>query len=214
MNLVKKILNRLLERTHAKKFYGQLAEDIIILNILSWLKIEKPYYLDIGASHPIKINNTYILYENNFSGILVDANPKLIELSQKVRPRDKSINVGIGKNEGVLDFYIMENETLSTFDKQIANNYNIPIKNIISVIVISINKLLEEYCNKTPNFINIDIEGLQLEIIESFDFSRFRPEVFCIETQDEEHKKIKEIFDIMHSNNYITIADTYINTIL
>ena len=108
----------------------------------------------------------------------------------------------------------MKNKTLNTFDKEIAESYkNTKVEKIVQVNVITINQLINDYCIKTPNFINIDIEGLQLEVIQSFDFKIYRPEVFCIETQDEDHNKIDEIFNIMKNNNYFVCADTYLNTI-
>ena len=68
-----------------------------------------------------------------------------------------------------------------------------------------------------PNFISIDVEGLDLEIVKSLDFERFRPEVFCIETIsfsiDNTEKKLGEIPAFLHSKGYITYADTHINTI-
>jgi hypothetical protein len=56
-----------------------------------------------------------------------------------------------------------------------------------------------------------------MQVLGSFDFSSFRPEVFCVETltytEDKTEQKIQGIFDLMIANGYMTYADTYINTI-
>ena len=81
----------------------------------------------------------------------------------------------------------------------------------------NINSIIESYFKSTPDFISIDVEGLDIDILESLDFKKFRPKVFCIETltfsPTGNGQKITAIFDIMKKNGYKIYADTYINTI-
>ena len=70
---------------------------------------------------------------------------------------------------------------------------------------------------KYPDFVSLDVEGLDTEILKSLDFSRFRPEVFCVETldysEDKTARKNQDIFRIMENNGYVVYADTNLNTI-
>ena len=71
---------------------------------------------------------------------------------------------------------------------------------------------------RTPNLVSLDVEGLELDILQSIDFSRHRPDVFCIETLsyapgDGSGVKNSEIHALMLENGYMLYADTYINSI-
>lgn len=80
-----------------------------------------------------------------------------------------------------------------------------------------INEILEKYFERCPNLVSLDVEGMDYEILDSFDFRKYRPDVFCLETlsynEDKSERKLTEIIDLMHENDYLTYADTYVNTI-
>lgn len=205
-----------------KRSYSQSGEDIIVAGILKSFGVKKPSYLDIGAYHPTDLSNTYLFYENGGSGVCVEPNPSLFQSIKKERPRDICLNIGIGTGEiAEQEFYLMNPATLSTFSKQEAEKMlaeksafliekkMIPLENI--------NSIIERHFKIAPDFISLDVEGLDVEILETFDFKRFRPKVFCVETvsftPDNKGIKDKEIFDIMARNDYEVYADTYVNTI-
>jgi hypothetical protein len=81
----------------------------------------------------------------------------------------------------------------------------------------TINDILKHAFSNCPHFVSLDVEGLDYEILNSLDFERFRPQVFCLETlsftEEKTESKLTEIIDLMHSKGYMTYADTYINTI-
>jgi hypothetical protein len=83
--------------------------------------------------------------------------------------------------------------------------------------LISVNEILGDYFTTTPNFVSLDVEGLDFQIAESIDFNRFRPEVFCIETlsytEDRTEVKLNNVIELMGRRQYVVYADTYINTI-
>jgi hypothetical protein len=63
----------------------------------------------------------------------------------------------------------------------------------------------------------LDIEGLDYDILNDWDFEKYRPEIFCIETitytENNTENKIDKIIDLMKLKGYRVYADTYINTI-
>lgn len=211
---------------YPKKFetrsYSQSGEDILIKAAFDSLGISNPIYLDIGANHPYYLSNTYLFYSKGSSGVLIEPNITLCENLKRKRKRDLCVNCGVGiNNKSEADFYIMDADVLSTFSKDeaefIESQGTYKIDRVVSVPLVNINTIIENYFTMAPDFISIDIEGMDYSILKSFDFSRHRPAVFCAETlKYDEHgraPKIKEIIDLMLDNNYDIYADTHINTI-
>jgi FkbM family methyltransferase len=207
---------------HLKASYSQSGEDRIVDFIMSAIGIERPTYFDIGAHHPYYLSNTALFYAAGSRGVCIEPDPVLFKKIRKIRKQDICLNVGVGLGQDAeADFYIMSTPSLSTFSKKHALEYesygNVKISKIIKIPLISINEIIEKHFKSIPNFVSLDIEGLDYDILKSFDFSKYRPEVFCLETltytENNAEKKIVEFTEFMKSNNYIAYADTYINTI-
>jgi FkbM family methyltransferase len=204
-----------------RKSYSQSGEDVIVDRILSLIGVKKPKYLDIGASDPVDLNNTYFFYKKGCNSVNVEADPYLIKKLIAKRPRDINLNVGVAAERGSFDFYVMASKTLNTFSRETAERYasygNNKIEMQLKIDVFNINEIVSKYFDSKPDFVSLDVEGLELEILKNFDFKRFRPEVFCIETltytENNSEIKITEIIDYMKSVDYIAHSDTYINTI-
>lgn len=208
----------------AKVSYSQAGEDLIVQYFFESLKIIKPTYLEIGTNQPLLCNNTYNLYSKGCYGVCVEPDSGMIELIRAKRPRDIVLNIGIGlTNTPEATFYLFPKHVngWSTFSKDEAiirqkeTNINFTT---VPVALKSINSIIEEYFDPHPNFISIDVEGLDLEILKSLNFEKFKPEMICVETitfgyLDNTEMKINEISDYMHSQGYFTYADTHINTI-
>jgi FkbM family methyltransferase len=211
VNLIKRIVKKFgkekFKRSYSLKSYG--IKDIV--------------YLDIGAYHPIELSNTYFFYENGHHGLCIEPNKKLFIDFKAKRPQDIVLNIGIGIDNIInTPFYIMNPATLSTFSKKemekiIKLDKNTKLESIQNIELKNVNDIIREYLKRTPDFISLDVEGLDSLILKSFDFKRFRPRIFCVETISyslrNSGKKDQEIFNIMNYNGYIVYADTYINTI-
>lgn len=202
--------------------YAQSGEDLIVGFVFEWLGIKKPTYIDLGAHHPTYISNTYYFYRKGSSGVCVEPNPKLFSVIKNKRSRDTCLNIGVGTTHvKSSDFYIMSADTLSTFSRTDAEllekRDGQKIVNVLKVPLVPVNEIIDRHMGKSPNFVSLDIEGLDLDILKTFDFKRFRPEVFCVETltytSNNSEQKIPEIIDFMKGQNYFVYADTYINTI-
>ena len=206
-----------------KKSYAQCGEDMILDCIFRGFNIKNGSYLDIGAHHPYYFSNTQFLYTKGFSGVNCEPNPYLHKTFVSKRKRDKNLNVGVSiYDEDIeLDFYIMNPPTLSTFVKEEAERYAAleghQIVKVEKIKTMNVNKIIELYFDSCPNFISIDVEGLDCDILRTFDFKKNMPEVFCIEVAeyhiDGTYKRIEEIDQIMQDNGYFIYADMYQNTI-
>jgi len=200
--------------------YAQSGEDIIAAILLQdLLKIPLPTYLDIGAHHPTYLSNTYLFYRIGCRGVCVEPDTTLSEVIKKKRKRDVCLNVGVGTSQQTsADFYVLSTKTLNTFSREEAElqvqTQNHAIERVLRIPLISIERIIQEHFDRWPNFISLDTEGMDLAILKSFDFEKFRPEVFCVETLTHPHeRKVTEIEDLMCSAGYLMYADTYINTI-
>jgi FkbM family methyltransferase len=202
--------------------YAQAGEDRVMSFLFDSLGIVKPGYLDIGTNHPDAGNNTYIFYLMGSRGVCVEPDPKLCQEIREIRPGDRVINAVVGTNatSGV-DLYVFEEGSLNTLSRQEAEYResfgNLKVVKTMRVPSKTINEVISENFSSCPEIIAIDIEGVDLDVLSTFDFDKYRPIVFCVETirYSENHvkEKITEIFEFMEQHDYFVYADTYINTL-
>jgi hypothetical protein len=130
------------------------------------------------------------------------------------------LNVGIGvTDQSEADFYVLgDGSQLNTFSKEQADRYlerdENAIRKILKIPLVNINRVLAENFDGAPNLFSIDVEGLDLAILESLDFERFRPQVFCVETLvPETSRVVAEIFELMRARNYAVRGGNFVNTV-
>ena len=202
--------------------YSQAGEDAVLNFLFADKNMTAVSYLDIGTNTPDYCNNTYLLYQNGNRGVCVEADKTLIPLIESIRPGDKVINAGVADCEAIeADFFIFDIKGLNTFDKTEAEKRQasgaFKIIEVVKVPVVSINNIIESNFNTYPDFLSIDIEGLDLKVLKSLNFEKYPIPVVCVETCSfsENHIRPKEhaILSFMFSVGYEVYADTYINTI-
>lgn len=227
MNLIEKVYCKFFDRAYMgqKVSYSQCGEDLIVDFLLTWvLKIESPTYLDIGAHHPWSLNNTMLFYKRGLTGINIEPDPVLFQDFIKYRKKDININKGIGftKNSEVADFYIMSYKALNTFSKEEAEKIHragtVKIDTIKQVELININEVLLKYhSNKALDFLSIDVEGLDFDILKSIEFEKYKINSICVETVEylngNDLKKKVDIQEFLFSKGYSDYATTPINAI-
>ncbi len=207
------------KRKYKNTSYSQCGEDRILKFLFdNILKISKPSFLDIGAHHPYYLNNTNIFYESGSSGINIDPNEISIQLFKKHRPRDISLQLGISDKATELDFYTFRYSTHNTFDPVEAEKHKDALLSITKIKVQTIEYIIQEYANGVfPDFLSLDVEGLDLRILKTIDFSTNGPKVICVESNFEKSKTIwdknYELIHYLKKENYVVYSDTFINTI-
>lgn len=218
----KQVLRAEKQKKNLKKSYSQTGEDIIVKFIFDAVGLSKPSYLDIGAHHPTYINNTALLYKTGCRGINVEPDPVLFTAFIKKRPGDINLNIGVSTDKGKLPFFVMEPPTLNTFSESEANKYvsenGFNIREKLQLDVDTIQSIVKKYHHgKFPDFLSIDVEGLDYELIKSINYKKDSPKVICVETITYSDKgkgvKQKNIINYLESQGYMVFADTYINTI-
>jgi len=207
----------------AKISYSQCGEDLIISNIIKSLSIQTPTYIDVGAHHPFYLSNTAYFYNGGCKGINIEPDPLLFTHILKKRPKDTNLNIGIGAFNGELDFYLMSTPTLNTFSYENAMTlqveHGVRIKEIKKIPVETLANVINKYNeNRFPDFLSLDTEGYDLDILKTIDYLTNAPVVICVETISYSTTgrgvKDDEIIQFLKERNYLVYADTNINTIL
>ena len=208
-------------RGQGKASFSQVGEDRILDFLFLSLGIKHPVYLDIGTNHPVTGSNSYFFYQRGSRGVCVEPDPVLFELIKKKRPKDICINAGIGMNEtSEADFYIFPISGWNTFSKEEAEYRKAngqPYNKVIRMPLKNINTIIKENFKTSPDFISIDVEGLDFDIVRSLDFETLAPKVLVIETirfgDSDKQEKQNTIIDFILSKGYKVYADTFVNTI-
>ncbi|MCX7759369.1 MAG: FkbM family methyltransferase [bacterium] len=164
--------------------FSQEGEDLILHRIFE--RKSEGFYVDVGAHHPFRFSNTYLFYRKGWRGINIEPNPEAIKLFKKYRPRDINLNLAIGQG-GELIYYMFNEQALNTFDKSLAMNRTKSGEyHIIKEMKIEIYPLKEVLDMNLPDsqeidFMNVDCEGMDLDILKSNDWSNYRPKIILVE---------------------------------
>ena len=184
-------INLLLRRFFLNS-YSQWGEDVFIDKLLG--EKNKGFYIDVGAYDPIRFSNTKRFYLKGWRGINIEPDPIRIKKFYDERSGDINLNIGIANKNGVLTFFRFDPQTLSTFSKNMTTIYQgngHHLAETVKVKVCKLDKILEEnFKGKTIDFLSIDTEGFDQEVLKSNNWKRFRPKVICIETHDSKTEKL------------------------
>lgn len=182
--------------------YAQHGDDLIVMNLFNNLEMTKFTYLDIGAHNPYIISNTALFYKRGCRGINVEANPNLIQYFYEYRPEDSNLNIGIGKKQGTMPFYMIDqlsglnSFSEETIKKRIDNKKHDIKVETINIPVITLELLIKNYCNGVfPDFLSIDIEGLDYDVLSSIDLNRNGPLIIDVEIMGDIGLKMKNMLE-------------------
>jgi FkbM family methyltransferase len=205
-----------------RRSYSQCGEDMIARFVFDALKIARPSFIDIGAHHPTYLNNTYALYEAGSRGVNIEPDPDLFSRFPAERPQDTNLNIGIGQRPGTLEFYVMSARTLNTFSadeaRAASEKGRARIERTLSLPVRPVGEVLaEHFAAAAPDFLSLDVEGLDLEILKAWDFRRWRPRLACVETivygGERGSGQRDDIASHLLDCGYFSYAHTHVNTL-
>jgi FkbM family methyltransferase len=194
-------------------FKSQLYQDLFVSFIVK--DNYNKTFLEFGATNGFDLSNTFLLENQlSWSGVLAEPDTQWLNQLKKNRPKAKIISKCIWKNSfEKLNFFSSEIGVLSTLDsfkfsdaESMPGNTKARVKSgkNIEVETISLNQVIEEEFNgKSPAYISIDTEGSEFEILNSLDFSKYRPTVFTVEHN---FTQLQDKIDkLMSDNNYIRV---------
>jgi FkbM family methyltransferase len=168
--------------------YSQDGEDMILRRLFE--RQRTGFYVDVGAHHPYRFSNTCYFYRRGWRGINIDPSPDAINAFHRDRPSDINVCVGVSDIAGALSFHLFNEPALNTFDATLAEERAcLPdywLLETKSVPVRRLDDLLTEYLPRDQkiDFLSIDVEGLDLSVLRSGDWSRFRPSILLVEAHE------------------------------
>lgn len=165
--------------------YSQEGEDLILERLLG-VRSGTGFYVDIGAHHPTRFSNTYYFYRRGWRGINVDPLPGTARRFKKSRPRDISLECGVADSPGTLTYYAFNEPALNTFSPDEAAKKEGEFYRIVSQTQIEVHRLVDILDRHLPDgvvidFMSIDAEGLDHQIVLSNDWGRYRPRYVLVE---------------------------------
>ena len=192
-----------------RSFSESFGEDLFVNYFFQQKK--KGFYVDIGCNLPKSRSTTYLLYKKGWDGIKVDISPRSIKLNEYIRPNDINLNISVGKNEDLIDAYIFyDNCSMNTVDKKFKEyTKKVLIKSqaILKLKQLRLNTILQNNMINKIDYLNIDVEGHEYEVISGFNIKKYQPELVSIEIHDKNCPPTNnKIYKYFIKNNYKLIS--------
>jgi FkbM family methyltransferase len=203
------------------------GEDAMLFGLMDRLKsmshvdlFAKSTYIDIGCFHPVIDNNTAFLYNLGWRGTLVDPNPVIKDEIAKYRFLDQYLEVAVDISTGIKDLYIFaDTSSINTLDKNFSEKLSkggrLDIQKTISVECITIEDVFDKHISKfnyPPTVLNIDIEGMDYDVISSYSF-KYRPLFILIEDDILGSFNGSKIKTFMENKEYCIVSSNFLTGI-
>ena len=202
-NLGRLPFNMLLKKAgHLRHSCAQHFQDVVALNYLP--KKEKGYFVEIGVGNGKDISNTFLFEKYlGWQGLLCEPNPESVEHIQKVRTATLDRRAVYSQSGLELDFLSVSNSDLSTLleYQQSDHHKRLDVKKTKVQTVSASDLFTEHSVPEHVDFISIDTEGSEIEILKTLPFNKHSFGFICVEHNDrEEHKK--QMDDIIIGHGY------------
>lgn len=190
--------------------YSQFNEDLL-LDLLLGLK-DSGFYVDVGANDPAFNSNTKRFYERGWSGINVEPGLEAYERLAQARPKDVNLHLGIGSKSGELTFYhIPADSTLSSFDAEAAQRMATYFGHSVTSVKVEVKPLSDvlalHAAGRSIDFLSVDAEGVDLDVLQSNDWNVHRPTIVMVEMNNQS----KEIVEFLNQNQYLLVFNNEYN---
>lgn len=213
---INNLLRNKLREEYAVNSYAQNGEDVLIWNLFNKLGIKKPSYIDIGAHHPYEISNTAIFYMNGCRGVNVEANPNLIDEFYKERPDDINICCGVGNHPGKMPFYMIDEKSgRNSFKKErvdefLLSNSDFELKEVRNIEIKTLEMIIDKV-GYMPDYMSIDIEGMEYEVLSQYDLLNKGPKVITLEVMRNNVEYGQKVIRLLEDADYFMYVKIYSN---
>ena len=198
--------------------YSSEGEDMILQRIFP--EQTTGTYVDVGAHHPFRFSNTYVFYRRGWSGINIDPMPGSKALFERHRSRDVNLEMGVSDTCRRMTYHLFNDRALNTFSPQTAKDYedSSPRYKVIGRQEIETWPLADILDNYLPrlgrthiDFLTVDAEGLDLQVLRSNDWEKYRPGYVLVEGTpfDLPHMERNPTYLFMRDKWYDIFAKTY-----
>jgi len=165
-----------------KLYYSKNREDLFLLNYFK--NIKNGRYIDIGAYHPYRSSNTYLLSKRGWNGINIDISKTSIDLFNIARPKDINLNIAVADRKKRINVYQKKNLGLMNTTNIFFASMFLKKYKLRKIWANNLNNILQKYSNNKNRFelIDIDAEGSDYSIIKKINFKKYSFKLILIET--------------------------------
>jgi FkbM family methyltransferase len=160
--------------------YSQWGEDRLVWEYFD----RKPQgvFVEVGANDPEKGSQTLLLEQMGWEGILVEPQAPCCERLRQRRARSKVVQVACGSpaQRGIAPFHIAGLDSRSSL-KKYTHDPAVMFTSVAEVQVMTLNEVLEQAGLRQVDFLSIDVEGSELEVLRGLDLQRFQPRLVMVE---------------------------------
>ncbi|MDA8822785.1 FkbM family methyltransferase [Candidatus Pelagibacter bacterium] len=215
INYIKEFPSYFNRKIKSKKISYSLTGIDLIVDYM--FKNKTGFFIDIGCNHPVYNNNTYKLYKRGWNGINIDIDKKSIDLFNIFRKKDLNLNIAISSSENTKEFInFHEKSPINRLKNKDDDLNSFKFESVKKIKSSTLNSVIDNsiYKKKKIDFVSIDVEGHELEVIKGFDLEKYKPSVIIIEYLDLKIEKLEinyfdlenvlnsEIYKLMISNGY------------
>lgn len=210
--MISRLKSRIFNRKAARFSFAQAGEDLVLQRI--FLGAEKGFYVDVGAYHPYRFSNTYLFYLAGWRGINIEPRPGAKKLFDKFRPEDINLEIGVAEKSGVENYYLFKEDTLNQFTFDGAAPDDPDSLTVVKVQVEPLHKIFERHIteNRSIDFITIDTEGNELQVVNSNDWTDFPVKVILVE-DNKRNKTFAQVTGFLNSKGYKEVYRLPVNAV-
>ena len=145
---------------YKRKNYSQFDEDLFLTDFFKDKR--KGRFVDLGAFHPVRYNNTYLLYKKGWEGINIDLDKFNIDLFNFNRPKDFNVNQAISDKIGKDKLYFYhEKSPINTLDGKISELQKATVRDIVEISTNTLTNIIDRSPYNKIDLLSIDVEGYE-----------------------------------------------------
>lgn len=192
-----------------KSFSDCFGEDLFVYNYFS--DLNKGFYIDVGCNQP-KINSlTFLLHKKGWKGMNFDISERCIKLYELFRNNDLNFNISIGPKEKEVNSYIFyDNCSMNTVDENFKKYTSKSVNKepfLKKIQQKTLNQILSENSIRTIDYLNIDVEGYEMQVLKGFNLKKYEPNLVSIEIHDDSCPPVKnDIYKFFIKYNYSLVS--------
>jgi FkbM family methyltransferase len=168
--------------------YAQNHEDVLLRRVFP--EGTDGFYVDVGANDPVRDSVTKHFYDRGWRGINIEPQTGPYRRLCAERPNDTNLNVGLSDRPTSLELLeCRTNDAISTFAPELARIWREQGMEFVNrrVPVTTLAHVCNEHVDRPIDFLKIDVEGHEREVIDGADWTRWRPRVIVIEATNPQH---------------------------
>lgn len=194
----------------AEVSFGQEGEDRVLARMFE--RQNTGAYVDVGAHHPRRFSNTYLLYRRGWSGLNIDPLPGTKQLFDRERPRDITVECAVASAHGTVELFEFTEKALTTTDSEIAaqrQQAGHVLAAVRHVRTVPLSDLVHDFLDERQvHVLTIDAEGRDHEILESAQLEVLKPTVICVESYTTHLLHTDATSSLMAEHGYGLVAAT------